>query len=68
MKLRQLLASGTVVALLGLLLLGCSGGSIHSPLPSIKSDQSSAAQPLSGDKAKRGTFVHGDGIFPTFDP
>jgi len=57
-KIWRLLASGTVVALLGLLLLGCSGGSITSPLPAVKADQGATVQ--SGEKAKRGTFVIGD--------
>ncbi|MCX7642746.1 MAG: hypothetical protein N2116_02910 [Armatimonadetes bacterium] len=56
MKAWRLLALGTVIALVGLLLLGCSGGSINSPLPSIK-DQGATATGLQGEK--RGTFVGG---------
>jgi len=55
-KVWRLLALGTVVVLVGLLLLGCSGGSINSPLPSIK-EQGATATGLQGEK--RGTAVLG---------
>ncbi|MCS7186731.1 MAG: hypothetical protein RMK89_07250 [Armatimonadota bacterium] len=61
MKIWRLLALGTVVVLLGLLLLGCSGGSINSPLPSIK-DQGTTATGLQGEK--RGTPVGGTPAVP----
>ncbi|MEZ8220102.1 hypothetical protein GG496_000269 [Candidatus Fervidibacteria bacterium JGI MDM2 JNZ-1-D12] len=61
MKVWRLLALGTVVVLLGLLLLGCSGGSINSPLPSIK-DQGATATGLQGEK--RGTAIGGTPIEP----
>lgn len=60
---RRLLALGTVVVLVGLLLLGCSGGSINSPLPSIKADQgATATQGLQGEK--RGTAIGGTPAVP----
>jgi hypothetical protein len=59
---KRLLALGTVVVLLGLLLLGCSGGSINSPLPAIKADQGATATGLQGEK--RGTFVGGTPVVP----
>lgn len=60
---RRLLALGTVVVLVGLLLLGCSGGSINSPLPSIKADQgATATQGLQGEK--RGTPIGGTPAVP----
>ncbi len=62
--LRRLLVSGTVVALLGLLLLGCSGGSLTTPLPSVNSDHGTAQQPISPEKAKRGTSIGGDAVTP----
>jgi hypothetical protein len=58
---KRLLALGTVVVLLGLL-LGCSGGSINSPLPAIKADQGATATGLQGEK--RGTFVDGTPLVP----
>ncbi len=61
MKVWRLLALGTVVVLLGLLLLGCSGGSINSPLPSIK-DQGATATGLQGEK--RGTAIGGIPVEP----
>ncbi|MFN4179020.1 MAG: hypothetical protein ACK4I8_01800 [Armatimonadota bacterium] len=61
MKIRRLLALGTVVVLLGLLLLGCSGGSINSPLPSIK-DQGTTATGLQGEK--RGVSIGGIPVEP----
>ncbi len=61
MKVWRLLALGTVVVLLGLLLLGCSGGSINSPLPSIK-DQGATATGLQGEK--RGTAIGGIPVVP----
>jgi len=48
--------------LLGLLLLGCSGGSINSPLPAIKADQGATATGLQGEK--RGTAVGGTPVVP----
>ncbi|MFA0741987.1 MAG: hypothetical protein DFNUSKGM_002106 [Candidatus Fervidibacter sacchari] len=59
---KRLLALGTVVVLLGLLLLGCSGGSINSPLPTIKADQGATATGLQGEK--RGTAVGGTPVVP----
>ncbi len=61
MKVWRLLALGTVVVLLGLLLLGCSGGSINSSLPSIK-DQGTTATGLQGKK--RGTAIGGTPVVP----
>lgn len=61
MKIWRLLALGTVAVLLGLLLLGCSGGSINSPLPSIK-DQGATATGLQGEK--RGVPVGGIPVVP----
>jgi len=61
MKIWRLLALGTVVTLLGLLLLGCSGGSINSPLPSIK-EQGATATGLQGEK--RGTSIGGIAVVP----
>ncbi|GEM_PF-1443313 len=61
MKVWRLLALGTVVVLLGLLLLGCSGGSINSPLPSIK-DQGATATGLQGEK--RGVSIGGTPVEP----
>lgn len=59
---KRLLALGTVVVLLGLLLLGCSGGSINSPLPDIKADQGATATGLQGEK--RATVVGGTNVVP----
>lgn len=50
MKFGRLLALGTVVVLFGLLLLGCSGGSINSPLPAVKADQGATATGLQGKR------------------
>ena len=58
---KRLLALGTVVVLLGLL-LGCSGGSINSPLPAIKADQGATATGLQGEK--RGTAVGDKSLVP----
>jgi len=61
---KRLLALGTVVVLLGLLLLGCSGGSVNSPLPAIKADQGATATGLQGEKAKRGVVIGGTPVVP----
>lgn len=63
MKVWRLLALGTVAVLLGLLLLGCSGGSINSPLPSIK-DQGATATGLQGEKSSRYTSIGGTPVVP----